>query len=166
MEKIFEVPVHCEKATFDFDKAFDGSRGQYGSGVLLQQILSRGAGDGATCIAVVDVDLFIPVLTFIFGEAQFGGRASIVSIHRLSNQYYGMPEDGVRLLERLEKEIIHELGHTFGLYHCHQFECVMRSSTYVEEIDLKQAMPCHSCAEQLHSHRHHHPINRSGINPS
>ena len=85
----------------------------------------------------------------MFGEAQFDGTASIVSVHRLTNQFYGMPPDQERLVQRLEKEIIHELGHTFGLFHCHQFECVMRSSTYVEEIDLKLAGPCQSCRELL-----------------
>ena len=53
------------------------------------------------------------------------------------------------LLQRLEKEIIHEVGHTFGLYHCRHFECVMRSSTYVEEIDLKRETFCSSCSSLL-----------------
>jgi archaemetzincin len=100
-------------------------------------------------IGVVDVDLFIPVLTFVFGEAQLGGPAAVVSTHRLTNTFYGLPRDDDLMLRRLEKEIIHELGHTFGLYHCHQFECVMRSSTYVEEIDMKRAHPCPACAGAL-----------------
>ncbi len=53
------------------------------------------------------------------------------------------------MLERLEKEIIHKLCHIFELIHCHQFECTMRSSTYVEEIDLKQHLPCSSCRRIL-----------------
>jgi archaemetzincin len=98
---------------------------------------------------VVEVDLFIPVLTFVFGEAQLNGPAAIVSTHRLSNQFYGLGRNPKLMLERLQKELVHELGHTFGLYHCHQFECVMRSSTYVEEIDMKLSRPCDACAEAL-----------------
>jgi archaemetzincin len=97
------------------------------------------------------MDLYIPVLTFVFGEAQLDGMAAIVSTHRLQNQFYGLPHDDDLMLRRLEKEVIHELGHTFGLFHCRQFECVMRSSTYVEEIDLKRADLCDACRSSLKS---------------
>ena len=54
--------------------------------------------------------------------------------------------------ERLGKEIVHELGHTLGLFHCRQYDCVMRASTYVEEIDLKRSYPCPSCAALIRAH--------------
>jgi archaemetzincin len=145
---IFRLPVRCDRSEIDLPSAFDASRGQYHSTALLARLLERSSPQ-EKCIAVVDVDLFIPVLTFVFGEAQFEGQVSIVSTRRLANEFYGMPPDDAALRQRLEKEIIHELGHTFGLFHCHQFECVMRSSTYVEEIDLKRADPCPSCRELL-----------------
>jgi archaemetzincin len=144
VREIFRLPVRSDPDALDLRPAFDASRGQHHSTALLAQLL-EGSRPDEKCIAVVDVDLFIPVLTFVFGEAQFDGQVSIVSIHRLANEFYGMPADDAELRQRLEKEIVHELGHTFGLYHCHQFECVMRSSTYVEEIDLKRAEPCPSC---------------------
>lgn len=149
VREIFRLPVILTAAALELERAFDASRGQYHSTALLSHLLDRYCAPGVKCIAVVDVDLFIPVLTFVFGEAQFDGTASIVSVHRLANQFYGMPLDEGRTIHRLEKEIIHELGHTFGLFHCHQFECVMRSSTYVEEIDLKLAGPCQGCREIL-----------------
>jgi archaemetzincin len=133
----------------DLRPAYDAGRGQYNSTTLLSALPERGPGGPDRNIILVDVDLFIPVLTFVFGEAQFDGPAAIVSTHRLTNQFYGIPGSHELLLARVEKELIHELGHTFGLYHCHQFECVMRSSTYVEEIDIKRATPCHECASRL-----------------
>jgi archaemetzincin len=149
VQEIFGTPVHLRHAALDLRAAFDTSRNQTNSTALLAQILSRSAGPSRKSVAVVDVDLFIPILTFVFGEAQLGGPAAIVSAHRLSNRFYGLPQDHAVMLNRLEKEIIHELGHTFGLYHCHQFECVMRSSTYVEEIDMKRALPCGECTALL-----------------
>lgn len=146
---MFKLPVILEPAALDLRRAFDASRGQHHSTALLAQLLDRYPDQDGKFIAVVDVDLYIPVLTFVFGEAQFDGRASIVSVHRLANEFYGMPTDAGALLRRLEKEVIHELGHAFGLYHCRQFECVMRSSTYVEEIDLKRAEPCGDCRALL-----------------
>ncbi len=149
LESIFCVPVSIGPAELDLARVFDASRRQSNSTALLAQILQSKEPSGRKRIAVVDVDLFIPVLTFVFGEAQLNGTAAVVSTHRLSNRAYGLPENRGLLLERLEKEIVHELGHTFGLYHCHQFECVMRSSTYVEEIDLKRSHPCDTCASAL-----------------
>ncbi len=149
---VYGLPVNCVHVDFDLHNAFDSSRGQYNSTLLLSRLPGPGVpsnGNTLKQIGLVDVDLFIPVLTFVFGEAQFDGQAAVVSTHRLSNQYYGLPRSHELLLARLEKEIIHELGHTFGMYHCRQFECVMRSSTYVEEIDMKKALPCAACTARL-----------------
>jgi archaemetzincin len=148
LAEVFGATVSVARATLDLSAAYDASRGQSNSTVLLAQILEK-AGSEAKRIAVVDVDLFIPILTFVFGEAQLDGTAAVVSTHRLHNQFYGLPRNHGLMVERLEKEIIHELGHTFGLLHCHNFECVMRSSTYVEEIDLKNATMCTSCSALL-----------------
>ena len=73
------------------------------------------------------------------GEAQLEGIGAIVSIHRLKNEFYGGKSDSHFLMERLLKEATHELGHTFGLYHCYNTGCVMNSSTYVEDITITQA---------------------------
>jgi len=148
-QDIFERPADVQPASLNIALAYDNSRRQYNSTALLVQILKTRGQNDDKWITVVDVDLYVPVLTFVFGEAQFSGMAAIVSTHRLANQFYGLRRDDTLLLQRLGKEIIHELGHTFGLYHCRQFECVMRSSTYVEEIDLKRTTPCPACQDIL-----------------
>jgi archaemetzincin len=93
------------------------------------------------------MDLYIPVLTFVFGEAQLKDGAAVVSAHRLRQEFYGMPADTDLLHERLLKEALHELGHTYGLRHCPDYTCVMSSSTGVERIDLKNAEFCPNCAQ-------------------
>ena len=149
LEEIFAVPVELSRAELDLRAAHDSSRRQTHSTHLLAQILEGARRPDDKRIAIVDADLFLPVLTFVFGEAQLGGSAAVVSTHRLSNQFYGLARNDEVMLVRLEKEMMHELGHTFGLCHCRQFECVMRASTYVEEIDLKHAYPCEACAARL-----------------
>jgi archaemetzincin len=146
---IFGLPVAWHRVPLDLNHAFDRSRGQYNSGAVLGEFLAAHPPDGNKHILIVDVDIFIPVLTFIFGEAQLGGGAAIVSTHRLKNEFYGLEKNDGMLIERLVKEIVHEFGHTFGLYHCHQFECVMRSSTYLEEIDVKDEFLCKECADKF-----------------
>jgi archaemetzincin len=143
--EIFRRPVDVLHRALDYSGAYDESRGQYNSSIMLARLLEESGINESKIIAVVGVDLYVPVLTFVFGEAQFKGTAAIVSIQRLGNPFYGLPNDDRLLHRRLAKEIVHELGHTFGLYHCRQFECVMRSSTYVEEIDLKKIELCAHC---------------------
>lgn len=153
LDNLFDLRIELQPPSFDPELAFDSSRGQYNSRILLAELL-REAGAGATRIlGVAGVDLFIPVLTYVFGEAQLGGQAAVVSTHRLDSQLYGLPPDPLLLLQRLRKEVIHELGHTFNLLHCHQHPCVMMSSTYVEGIDLKSDHFCDRCLEQLRRER-------------
>ena len=105
--------------------------------------------DSLKTIGIFNVDLFVPILTFIFGQAFLGGHAGIASLYRLGNERYGIPKDSELTLDRFRKEVIHELGHTFGLIHCVNPACVMRSSTYVEDIDQKEAHLCSRCRAEL-----------------
>ena len=151
--RAFGLRSYVTPAQLNLDRAFDASRGQYNSTALLAQLVKTYSDTDEKKIAVVEVDLFIPVLTFVFGEAQLRGIAAVVSTHRLANPFYGLQENQTLSFDRLEKEVVHELGHTFGLFHCHQFECVMRSSTYVEEIVLKRVSLCADCSAKLETGR-------------
>jgi archaemetzincin len=146
LERAFGVEIASHVPRFDPELAFDASRGQYNSRVLLAHLLREEGPQPERILGVTGVDLFIPVLTFVFGEAQLGGRAAVVSTHRLASERYGLPPSPALLRQRLAKEAIHELGHTYGLVHCHEPRCVMQSSTYVEEIDLKGERFCPACA--------------------
>jgi archaemetzincin len=120
VQSIFELPVFARNERLDLEQAYDPTRRQFNSTVLLAQTLLKPNPNKNKLIPIVNVDLYVPILTYVFGEAQLNGTAAIVSMHRLSNVYYGIPNDHKLMLTRLEKEIVHELGHTFGLIHCHQ----------------------------------------------
>lgn len=154
LEERFHLTTEVRPPSFDPELAFDSSRGQYHSRILLGQLLRESSAEPpARVLGVANVDLFIPVLTFVFGEAQLGDRAAVVSAHRLDNRLYGLPTNPHLLYERLIKEAVHELGHTYGLLHCHDSRCVMASSTYVEEIDLKGDRFCDRCLAALREGR-------------
>ncbi len=133
----------------DLKLFYSMDRNQYHSTLLLAQLLKFLPEDGEKIVGVTDVDIFIPILTFLFGEAQLGGKGALVSTYRLNNDFYGLPTDDQLLYQRAMKEILHELGHTFGLIHCPDYECVMNSSTYVENIDLKRNRFCYTCQRKL-----------------
>jgi len=139
--------THCVNLPISVEPrdAYNARRRQYGSTQLLAKLLEFNSGDGAKILGVTEVDLFIPIFTFVFGEAQLGGDVALISLHRLRQQFYGLRESKELYYERSEKEAIHELGHTYGLVHCHSYACVMHFSNSVEQVDLKSAVFCNDC---------------------
>jgi len=131
------------------DFAYDSLRGQYYSTALVHRMHTARAPETWRLLGVADIDLFIPIFTFVFGEAQLGpanATTAVVSLHRLRQEFYGLPPDAPLLVDRLVKESLHELGHTLGLRHCAHYRCVMSSSSSVEKIDTKSAQFCAGCA--------------------
>ncbi len=148
----FDLPVKRMHCDIDLETTYDSERRQYNSSQILLQLIRSAPADTLKILGVTAVDLFIPILTYVFGEAQLDGIGALVSIHRLNNRLYGLPKNDHILRERLNKEAIHELGHTFGLLHCSTPGCVLSTSTYVEEIDQKSDQPCHECRAQIADH--------------
>ncbi len=145
----FNFTVKVKEGHIDLSEHYDPVRRQYNGNGLLKEVEAKYSTDSFKTIGLFNVDLFIPILTYIFGQAYLNGHTGIVSLYRLNNERYGMVSDEEILLNRTRKEVIHELGHTLGLIHCHTVTCVMRSSTYVEDIDLKDAKICSKCRAEL-----------------
>jgi len=141
------IQPDCLEAEF----AFNPLRRQYHSSEILKKLLQRPASETWKVLGVTEMDLYIPVLTFVFGEAQIADGGAVVSTHRLRQEFYGLPTNPSLLEERLLKESLHELGHTYGLRHCSDYTCVMSASNGVERIDLKHAEFCASCAQLIPS---------------
>jgi archaemetzincin len=149
VEREFSLPVKTLDGHLDLSEFYDPARRQYDGNKLIKEIESGFASDTVKTLGIFNVDLFIPILTYIFGQAFLNGRSGIASIYRLSNEHYGIKANKGIFIDRIRKEIIHELGHTFGLIHCRNSNCVMRSSTYVEDIDQKSHQLCSSCRTSL-----------------
>ncbi len=149
VSQTFKVQTRIRSCPFNFSPTYDAERDQYNSNGLLLDLISNTPPETLKILGVTNLDLFIPIFTFLFGEAQLNGIGALVSTHRLRNQFYGISEDQDLLRARLLKEGIHELGHTFGLVHCFALKCVMKSSTYVEEIDQKSVTFCRTCEQTI-----------------
>jgi archaemetzincin len=130
-------------------EAYNSTRRQYYSTKLLRELHELSLPGAEKVLGVTELDLFIPIFTFVFGEAQVAGRVALMSAHRLRQEFYGLPADRGLLLMRAEKEAVHELGHAYGLAHCRSYDCVMRFSNSVEEVDVKSGELCPSCRDKL-----------------
>jgi archaemetzincin len=136
----------------NIEDAFSKDREQYFSTQIIADLLKRTDDLTGKVIVLTEADLYIPVLTFVFGEAQLNGKHSIVSVCRLHEEFYSERTDEVLLKERTLKEILHELGHNFGLKHCINWDCVMHSSTSIEEVDIKGKSYCSECYRSIKIH--------------
>jgi archaemetzincin len=154
LSNAFELPVSIEESSYlDPSFAFDTYRNQFNSTSIIAALLERSERFTGKIIGITTVDLFVPVLTYVFGEAQLDGRIAVLSTYRLREELYGLDPNPKLEQIRLLKEAIHELGHTFGLIHCHNPECVMHSSTSAEEIDIKGKDFCEECAKTVKTFR-------------
>lgn len=149
----FHSAVILQEYNIDISIYYNPRRRQYDANGILQAISSITSNSPTKTIALFRVDLFVPILTYIFGQAFLNGKTAIASFHRLRNEHYGLKKDNAIRNERLRKVVIHEIGHMFGLIHCHNPVCVMRSSTYVEDIDQKEIHFCQKCQTQLNQSR-------------
>jgi archaemetzincin len=145
----FDVPTRRAPAIDDPPEAFDATREQWNAILVLRRILDRAPSDGARVIGITERDLFVPVLTFVYGQAQLQGRVAVVSLARLRPEFHGLRPDADLLAERAAKEVVHEVGHTFGLVHCLDRRCPMALSLGLDDLDYKTALPCPSCAALL-----------------
>lgn len=143
VQRIFRLPARLEVPAIRPDEAFDAQRKQHSSRRILQWLASNRPRGATRLIGLTDADLFIPVLTFVFGEAQLKGPAAVVSTARLAGA--GLPGEAARLPIRLRTEVIHELGHTFGLLHCRSPRCAMARSASLRDVDAKQPDLCETC---------------------
>ena len=131
--------------------AYNPDRKQYYSTMILKELYAGVKNDSIRTIGVTALDLYIPVFTFVFGEAQLGSHCAIISLNRLGQEFYGLPRDEELFLSRAEKEAVHELAHTFGLTHCYDENCIMHSSYTIGDTDVKSILFCKLCNHKLTS---------------
>jgi archaemetzincin len=145
--------VDCAILPFNLDPnpSYHPERQQFHSSEILHRMQSLVRTRDWRFLAIANVDLYIPILKYVFGEAQMGGPCAVVSAYRLRQEFYGLERDDALLSQRLLKESIHELGHTLGLHHCEDYRCVMASSHAVEWIDLREHTFCEACRYEMES---------------
>jgi archaemetzincin len=150
IEEQFEIKVKILENLGCPIFAYDPIRKQYNSNLILKMLLETAPPDALKILGITDLDLFSPIFSYVFGEAQFGGKCAVISSFRLRGRPDGARESHCPpLLNRMEKEAVHELGHTFGLSHCTDPDCVMSYSKGIQCADRKFAVFCPTCRDLL-----------------
>ena len=144
IKHIYGYPTEVLSLLDDLEFAFHPNRNQYHSTPILEQLAAKAPENAVKVLALVEVDLFIPILTHVYGEAQLGGKACIVSTIRL-NEGHSYLNTQEPFLSRIVKEAIHELGHTFQLRHCREHTCLMHYCRNESDVDRKSDQLCRYC---------------------
>jgi archaemetzincin len=131
------------------EAAYDTKRGQYQSVEIMKLLAQSAPPDAIRVLGVTAVDLAIPMLTFLFGQAHLNGPIALVSLCRLRQEFYGLPANENLLRQRIVKEVLHELGHTFGITHCSDPRCAMGLATHIGLVDAKAEQYCARCGLRL-----------------
>lgn len=145
---MFGYGTKVVRLLWDIGFAFDPGRAQYNSTAVLKELARAAPPEAIKVLGIAEVDLFIPIFTHVYGEAQLGGKSCIVSTYRLcENTRLMSGREAFQM--RVVKEAAHELGHTFRLYHCRDRACVMHYCHNVMDVDRKSDQLCRYCKTLL-----------------
>ncbi len=148
LNKVFKKKIFIGKGMPEPDHAFNKERKQYLSTAILYALMEqKELTKYEKILEIVDHDLYVPELNFVFGEAS--KKAAVISITRLRQEFYGLPENKNIFYKRILTEAVHELGHTYGLGHCRNPECVMFFSNSLMDTDRKGSEFCSRCQSKL-----------------
>ncbi len=144
LREIFNLPVIWLESKSIPVEAYNPERNQFLGSFFLKDLLTVKTPKDIV-LGIVPVDLYEPDLNFIFGVASPYTGTAVISLFRLHNSFYGLPEDKALFVERTLKEAVHEIGHVLGLPHCPNPKCVMHFSNSIEDTDRKSYYFCESC---------------------
>ncbi len=145
LPEAFHLPVQ-RLAPLPEPSAYSPSRGQWSSAEFLKALLPQRPPHTVKLLGVTERDLFVPVLSFVYGQAQLEGEVAVVSLARLRPEFHRLPPDPMTLARRAATEAVHEIGHTFGLVHCPDRRCPMSLSVDLVLLDRKTAELCRGCS--------------------
>jgi len=152
LEKVFDQRMRIGDSIALPWESWNQRRGQHLASLLLAELPSL-PHLGDRVLGVVDVDIFAPGLNFVFGEADITRKRVLISLQRLRQEFYGLPCDENLFRERVLKEAVHELGHTYGLGHCPDSTCVMHFSNSLHDTDVKGWDFCPNCQEKYNIYK-------------
>jgi archaemetzincin len=148
IQRVFGLATKKLTLLTDVDFAFDAARGQYHSTKILEKLATKAPPHALKVLAITSEDLFIPILTYVYGEAQLGGKSAILSVQRLREEMAPVGAEKV-FHSRVAKEAVHELGHTFKLRHCRDAACIMHYCRNIRDVDRKMDQLCRYCRVML-----------------
>jgi archaemetzincin len=129
---------------------YSEERKQYSAEAFLPEAEELKTKNGCfSSIILTDVDIFAKFTNYVFGLADMVHRVAVVSSHRIHPSFWGAKETREFFEEQWGKVVSHEFGHTIGLLHCDNRDCVMKYSNSPAELYEKGKTFCNKCGREL-----------------
>jgi len=151
LETTFDRGVEISYQIGDLKYAYDHTRNQYLSPRLLSRLRRIKKASNDKLMAVTNLDLYSPGYDFIYGEADVKAGLATLSINRLMGSTADGLPDTCLFTERIIREAVHEVGHLYGLVHCKNPKCVLRTCTCAAEVDEAGNGLCDGCLHTLNA---------------
>lgn len=148
IQMVFKLPVDVEPGLECPEYTVLQARCQYNAAGLVE-FLAKGLTRHTLRLGLTGEDISLPFLTYVYGEAQIGGKAGVISTCRLGMTKKGAAVKKSKMYERLAKVSVHETGHLLGLLHCSRPECVMNFSAGLDHLDRLTLAFCSGCLGYL-----------------
>jgi archaemetzincin len=139
---VFGITATVNEMQRCHESAYNHQRNQYSAEALLKFMEGIRGETPHRLLGITDVDLYIPDLNYVFGLADKSGAVAVVSVSRFR-------KGNRKVVERAVKTAVHEIGHTYGLGHCHDNKCVMYFSYNLSDTDYKGKEFCIKCQKIL-----------------
>lgn len=153
IQAVFDISTDVEKPWPDPKEAIISARNQYNAAQIMKTLAGNLKGP-VKRIGIIAKDISLPFLTYVFGEAQIGGEAAVISTYRLERGKAGAKPARALVYERLSKITIHETGHLLGLSHCLNPQCIMSFSIGLGKLDKLTLKFCNRCTAYLRDRVH------------
>lgn len=130
------------------ERAWSRERHQLDASQLLDALYIHKPADVSHVIGVTSADLYATDWEYLYGFSQVEGRVAVYSTARLSSDGSSLSAMGLAM-DRAEKIIAHELGHTFGLEHCEVRHCLMNTVERSQGLERMSRFFCSRCERHL-----------------
>jgi len=154
IEAAFNLPVRIRKPLPLPQNAYNPKRRQYLADAILEAAYRNRTQTALRTVAICDVDIYVRGLNFVFGVGSEPLATCLISATRLRDSFYGLKDDPATFLARMKRLVLHELGHTFGLSHCHN-RCVMVFANSLMELDKSHDDFCPDCRSKIEAQLRH-----------
>ncbi len=146
---VFNRSVDILKGLKVPEEAYNVIRNQHYATIILSKLERIKANHKEKILAICEEDIYLPDEAYILAHSDSVAGTAIVSLYRIRQEFYGLPEDDTKIYSRLYKQAIQQIAYLNNIAGCRNPICVHYYSTNMMDIDSKSEKLCDICKRQL-----------------
>lgn len=131
------------------EESYNVIRNQYYSSIIFSKLERIKANPRELVLGVCEEDIYLPDEAYVLGHSDPVLGTTVISLFRIRQEFYGLPEDEMKVYSRLFKQAVHQLSLLFNISACKNPKCVNYYSQEMFDIDNKSIKLCDICKRKL-----------------